>query len=168
MDNRIAPRISPAGAGPAHIRHPGARSQGNFGRTLADVLKISQHAEQRLRQRGLAVGAEELEGLSQAVAAADRAGSKMAAVVTGETVLVVSPPNRTLVTAVGIQSDRMTLINRVDTLVFVGRTSKAAPAPEGTSSPRRTEGALPAGHWSLWDHATLSGAQIELPGKERE
>lgn len=168
MDNRMLPRVGPvpADAPSAPSRRPYAPASG-FEKALAGVLKVSQHAEKRLRERNLKLGAEDMKGLSEAVAAAGRAGSKMAAVVAGGTVLVVSPQNRTVVTALGI-SDQMTMINRVDTLVFVGRTSRAEAAQEETASPGRTEGALPAGHWSLWDQSTLSETPIDHPGKERD
>lgn len=124
-----------------------------FKSTLEQVLTVSAHAKGRLAERGVHFSAEELPAVAQAVDRAAQAGSKTAAVVTGQAVLVVAPATRTVITALPLNTPEMTMVNRVDTLVFLGRTSN-----EETRRSGRTEGAPrrgASGSWSLIDAETL-------------
>jgi len=129
----------------------------SFKSALEQVLTVSTHAQDRLAERGFQFAAGELPGVSRAVDAAAKAGSKTAAVVTNHGILVVSPANRTVITALALNTGEMTMVNRVDTLVFVGRTSD-----EETPRSGRIEGAQHSsvgGHWSLVDAPSLDGGQ---------
>ena len=140
-----------------------------FRSQLEEVLTVSSHAKTRLKERGIQFGAQELSSVSQAVDKARQAGSKTAAVVTGSTVLVVSPATRTVITALPLNQEgqSLTMINRVDTLVFTGRTSTSTStsiSTQGTQRSGRTEGAQPKvarGHWSLLSAENLSDGKAD-------
>ena len=154
MDERIAgiggaPRATGVSPPPRPAASP-------FQDALAGVLKVSSHAQDRIQARGFQFRPEELQAVADAMDAAAKAGSKTAAVVTEQAVLVVSPKNRTVITAIALNLQQpMTLVNRIDTLVFLGRTST-----EETQRSRPTEGApTPVGHWSLLDSNTVGGVK---------
>ena len=138
-----------------------------FKSQLEEVLTVSSHAKTRLKERGIQFGAQELSSVSQAVDKARQAGSKTAAVVTASTVLVVSPATRTVITALPLNQEgqSLTMINRVDTLVFAGRTSTStSTSMEETQRSGRTEGAqanVAGGHWSLLSADNLSAGKAE-------
>ncbi len=140
-----------------------------FKSQLEEVLTVSSHAKTRLKERGIQFGAQELSSVSRAVDKARQAGSKTAAVVTASTVLVVSPATRTVITALPLNQEgqSLTMINRVDTLVFAGRTSTStstSTSMEETQRSGRTEGAqakVAGGHWSLLSADNLSAGKAE-------
>lgn len=130
-----------------------------FQSQLDQVLTVSAHAKARLAERGVHLAPESAKAVAQAVDMAKAAGSKTAAVVTEGAVLVVSPPTGTVITAMTTDGSPMTMVNRIDTVVFVGRTSR-----EETPRSGRIEGApSTVGHWSLLDAQTIAaGSSHEI------
>ncbi len=119
-------------------------------RELVDAkVSFSRHAEQRMRERNIALSPQDMTLLHQAMGQARSAGAKQAAIVMDPGIFIVAPQNNTVITTVAKNTGQpMQLISQVDALVLVGRTSS-----EGASSPRPTDGGQPAPvHWSLIDN----------------
>jgi len=66
---------------------------------VSGELKFSQHAEARLKSRGIALGTAEMEKLKGAVDTLASKGGKESLVMVGDAALVVSVKNRTVITA---------------------------------------------------------------------
>lgn len=115
-------------------------------RDLVDArVTFSRHAQQRMQERQIHLSTHDLSLLTQAMSQARAAGAKQAAVVMEPGIFIVAPGQNTVITTVPKNGEQpMQLISHVDALVLVGRTSS-----EEASSPRPTDGGLPAVHWSL-------------------
>ncbi|MFD1674698.1 hypothetical protein [Alicyclobacillus fodiniaquatilis] len=78
---------------------------------------ISQHAQQRLAQRGIQLSTTDLEAMHQAATQAQQKGAKNAYMILGQSGLVVNLPSRTVVTAMDNQAN--TVVTQIDSVVFV-------------------------------------------------
>lgn len=95
----------------------------SFQRILADEisakLKFSQHAQQRLKQRNIELGAEELTKLNAAAQKAREKGAKESLILYKDLALIVSIKNNTVITAVDGQSLRENVFTNIDSAVIV-------------------------------------------------
>jgi len=82
-------------------------------------LKFSQHAEQRLRQRGIHFGPEQLGEIARAVDQAAAKGARDSLVLYRDVAMIVSVPNRTVVTAMDGASMREHVFTQIDSAVIV-------------------------------------------------
>jgi flagellar operon protein len=87
-------------AAPVQGTAQGAAFGAAFKQALTEPLRLSAHAAERLRQAGLSLSPEDLRSAEAAVGAAGAKGSQTALVLLGSLALVVSVPNRTVVTAI--------------------------------------------------------------------
>jgi flagellar operon protein len=94
----VGPVGSGSAAAPARTER-GAGFADAFQQALSP-LRLSAHAAERLRQSGISLGPEAMASANAAVAAAAAKGSQSALVLLGKLALVVSVPNRTVVTVV--------------------------------------------------------------------
>ncbi|WAH35400.1 hypothetical protein [Alicyclobacillus dauci] len=83
----------------------------------ASQWNISQHAQQRLQQRGITLSNRDLLAMDKVATQAEAKGAKNAYMVLGQTGLVVNLPSRTVVTAMDHRTD--TVITQIDSVVFV-------------------------------------------------
>ena len=82
-------------------------------------LKFSQHAEQRLRQRGIVLDNDQLKRISGAVEQAAAKGAKDSLVLFRDIAMIVSVPNRTVVTAIDGASTKEHVFTQIDSAVVV-------------------------------------------------
>ncbi len=92
-----------------------------FSRELAGDRDVhfSKHASQRLFSRGIEVSDEMLEGLAGAIDRAAGKGSRETLVLTDNAALVVSVPNRTVVTAFDRDNLRDGVVTSIDSAVIL-------------------------------------------------
>ncbi|MFD2333196.1 TIGR02530 family flagellar biosynthesis protein [Cohnella sp. GCM10020058] len=85
----------------------------------AESLKFSHHAEQRLSQRGIKLGPEQLSAIASAVDQASAKGAKDSLVLYRNVALIVNVPSRTVVTAMDDKSILQHVFTNIDSAVFV-------------------------------------------------
>lgn len=98
----VDPRgVDPRGTG---VEGPDAAKGPGFDEILAGEIggsvKLSAHARERLRTRGIELGGVELERLGQAMDRIARKGGRESLVLGEQAAFVVSVPNRTVITAI--------------------------------------------------------------------
>lgn len=82
-------------------------------------LKISAHARERMEQRQINLGEEELQQISDAVERAEDKGARSSLLLYGDVALVASVDNRTIVTAVDGDESREHIFTGIDSAVIV-------------------------------------------------
>jgi len=82
-------------------------------------LKFSQHAEQRLRQRGIELLPDQIGRIASAIDQAAAKGAKDSLVLFRDIAMIVSVPNRTVVTAMDGQSMKEHIFTQIDSAVVV-------------------------------------------------
>ena len=85
----------------------------------AEGVKFSQHAQDRLRARNITFSAAELANLEGAVTSVAQKGGKESLVMMGDSALVVSVKNRTVVTALDRAQMRGSVFTNIDSAVFI-------------------------------------------------
>ena len=98
-----------------------AESGGISFQTLLDQqkLKFSHHAEQRLKQRGIAFDTDQLDRIAGAVDQAAAKGARDSLVLYRDIAMIVSVPNRTVVTAMDGASMKEHIFTQIDSAVVV-------------------------------------------------
>lgn len=86
----------------------------------AQSLRFSQHAEQRLAQRGIKLAPEQLQRIASAVDQASAKGAKDSLVLCQDVAMIVNVPSRTVITAMDGQSMQQHIFTNIDSAVFVG------------------------------------------------
>lgn len=126
MDNRIyfpqtavPPVTTGRNQGGKTSSAPAGAFQKILDRQVADELKFSQHAQQRLKSRNIELGEVELEQLKQAVQRAREKGACDSLVLMRDLALVVSVKNATVITAVDGDSMRDNVFTNIDSAVIV-------------------------------------------------
>lgn len=115
--NRIAD--SPAG----NIRIN--QSKQNFGDILSaeftknEELKLSAHAERRLRERNVTLNQEDMQKIKGAVNKAAAKGSRESLVIYGDLALVANIKNKTIITAMEGKDMQEHVFTNIDSAVFV-------------------------------------------------
>ncbi|XID95123.1 TIGR02530 family flagellar biosynthesis protein [Paenibacillaceae bacterium WGS1546] len=82
-------------------------------------LKFSHHAEQRLQQRGIRLMPDQLARIENALDQAAAKGAKDSLVLFRDIAMIVSVPNRTVVTAMDGQSMKEHIFTQIDSAVVV-------------------------------------------------
>ncbi len=125
-DRFVVGQLSPGRAAPIQgmrttSRSAIAESDGISFQTLLDQqkLKFSHHAEQRLKQRGIALDPEQLDRISGAVDQAAAKGARDSLVLYRDIAMIVSVPNRTVVTAMDGASMKEHIFTQIDSAVVV-------------------------------------------------
>lgn len=85
----------------------------------AESLKFSHHAEQRLSQRGIELGPEQLSAIASALDQASAKGAKDSLVLYRNVAMIVNVPSRTVVTAMDDKSMQQHVFTNIDSAVFV-------------------------------------------------
>ena len=116
-------RTEKRGAEPSVLVSP--KKQGAFGDILssefkkADDLKLSAHAEKRLRERNVTLNKEDMQKIEGAVQKAAAKGSKESLVIYGDLALVTSIRNKTIITAIEGKDMEDHVFTNIDSTVFV-------------------------------------------------
>lgn len=82
-------------------------------------LKFSNHAVDRMRQRGIKYDAEQLARIENAVAKAAEKGAKETLVFTDDSAMIVAVNNNTVVTVMDKTSLKENVFTNIDSTVFV-------------------------------------------------
>ncbi len=96
-----------------------------FGELLQDSingvsgLKLSAHAERRLKERNIILNSEDMAKIGDAVTKAAAKGSRESLVMYGNIALVASVKNRTLITAMDGDSLQEHVFTNIDSAVIV-------------------------------------------------
>ncbi|MCC3381347.1 TIGR02530 family flagellar biosynthesis protein [Paenibacillus farraposensis] len=83
------------------------------------VLKLSNHAVKRLEQRGIELRSDQMEKINSAVDKAAAKGAKESLILMQDMALIVSVPNRTVVTAMDKQSMEDNVFTQIDSAVII-------------------------------------------------
>jgi len=96
--------------------------------TFSEVLKsrlekeagvtFSAHTMERLRERGISLGADELSRLSEAVSRAEEKGASDSLILMDDKAFIVSVRNRTVVTAMTGESMKEHVFTNIDSTVI--------------------------------------------------
>ena len=81
-------------------------------------IDFSAHAEKRLAQRGIELSQADMDRLTQAVDRAKTKGAKESLVLLNGLAFVVSVPNRTVITAIDMESMKENVITNIDSAVI--------------------------------------------------
>ncbi|MCV9950565.1 TIGR02530 family flagellar biosynthesis protein [Paenibacillus sp. BT-177] len=91
-----------------------------FGQVLQEqVLKLSNHAAKRLEQRGIELRSDQMAKINSAVDKAAAKGAKESLILMQDMALIVSVPNRTVVTAMDKQSMEDNVFTQIDSAVII-------------------------------------------------
>lgn len=125
MNDRITVgRLFPANVPPATITQNRVNSVSKdarpFGQVLQDqVLKLSNHAAKRLEQRGIELRSDQMAKINSAVDKAAAKGAKESLILMQDMALIVSVPNRTVVTAMDKKSMEDNVFTQIDSAVII-------------------------------------------------
>jgi flagellar operon protein len=105
----------------------GGKQVGNstpFARVLDDKLtgqpvRLSQHAVERLKSRGITLSEADMKQLAGAVDSVAQKGGKDSLIMMGDAALVVSVKNRTVVTAMDRQAMKGNVFTNIDSAVVI-------------------------------------------------
>ncbi|MCF7802845.1 MAG: hypothetical protein K9N46_07185 [Candidatus Marinimicrobia bacterium] len=84
-----------------------------------ETVKFSSHAQQRIQQRKIPFGPDDLNLLSDAITKAAEKGSKESLVLMDSKAFVVSVPNRTVITAVDRAQMQDNVFTNIDSTVLL-------------------------------------------------
>ncbi|OPX88934.1 TIGR02530 family flagellar biosynthesis protein [Pelotomaculum sp. PtaB.Bin117] len=86
-------------------------------------IKISAHAEKRLKERNIVLAQDDLERINTAVKQAESKGSRESLIIYGDLALITSVRNKTIVTAMegGMTADHV--FTNIDSAVIIRQTS---------------------------------------------
>ncbi|ADO56068.1 TIGR02530 family flagellar biosynthesis protein [Paenibacillus polymyxa] len=125
MNDRITVgRLFPTNVPPAAISQNRLNSVTKdtkpFGQVLQEqVLKLSNHAAKRLEQRGIELRSDQMAKINSAVDKAAAKGAKESLILMQDMALIVSVPNRTVVTAMDKQSMEDNVFTQIDSAVII-------------------------------------------------
>lgn len=125
MSDRITiGQLYPAAVHPSVLQRPSqakeTTKETSFERLLQqNLLKFSNHAAKRLEQRGIELGSRQLDEISSAVDKAAAKGSKESLILMKDMALIVSVPNRTVVTALDGKSMKDNVFTQIDSAVII-------------------------------------------------
>lgn len=83
-----------------------------------EPVRLSQHAQERLRSRGITLTDADMKKLEGAVDSVAQKGGKESLILMGDAALVVSVKNRTVVTAMDRQGMKGNVFTNIDSAVF--------------------------------------------------
>ena len=109
---------------PEQVRQPGKPKGPSFEDILTGVrrgpdVKLSAHAQQRIQARGLKIGDPELTRLGDAMDMARDKGCRETLMLMDDSALVVSVPNRTVITAMGRNDLQGNIVTNIDSTMIV-------------------------------------------------
>lgn len=88
-------------------------------KTTFEGLRFSQHALERMTNRGISLRPEDLVKLNEAVERAASKGSKESLILMGDNALIVSVKNRTVITAMDREAMKENVFTNIDSTVIL-------------------------------------------------
>ncbi|HEX7058026.1 MAG TPA: TIGR02530 family flagellar biosynthesis protein [Bacilli bacterium] len=114
------PPVAPTQKKPVSPAAAGGIGQKSFRELFAsELVRLSQHAESRLIQRGIRFTPEQMTKIEAAIDKAAAKGAKDSLIVMQDLALIVSVKNRTIVTAVDSASVKDNVFTNIDSAVIV-------------------------------------------------
>lgn len=119
------PLVIPPSTKPARTRTDVSVGRASpFAKILDDKLqgqgiKFSQHAQERLRARGITLSESDLKNLAGAMDNVAKKGGKESLILQGDTAFVVSIANRTVITAMDRKSMAGSVITNIDSAAVI-------------------------------------------------
>ena len=119
------PLVIPPSTKPARTRTDVSVGKASpFAKILDDKLqgqgiKFSQHAQERLRARGITLSESDLKNLAGAMDNVAKKGGKESLIMQGDTAFVVSIANRTVITAMDRKSMAGSVITNIDSAAVI-------------------------------------------------
>lgn len=116
--NRIPPKVN------HNSTSQGLNQSGEAQKTFKQIfdekiIRFSQHAEQRLKQRGIEFNPDQLAKLETAIEKAAQKGAKDSLVLLQDVALIVNVKNRMVVTAMDGSSMKDNVFTKIDSAVVV-------------------------------------------------
>jgi len=113
--------VPPASTRRTSVQQPAvAFGKPTFQQLLQDqIVRISHHAEVRLKERGIQLQPEQLAKLGSAIDRASAKGAKDALMLMNGTALIVNVPKRTVVTALDGNSMKEHVFTQIDSAVII-------------------------------------------------
>lgn len=114
-----------SGNQPVPARKIDKKTEGGFERILQDKLqqnlelKVSKHAEMRLKSRNINLSKAQMEKISQAVSKAEQKGVKDSLLLVDDIALVVNIKNRTVITAADRNELKENVFTNIDGAVII-------------------------------------------------
>ncbi len=131
LENRILETSLARGTGQTSAANPAALPTAggpSFGKVLQDQLaaqaaqagvKFSGHAQTRLASRNITFSGEDIAKLGSAITRAASKGARESLMLMAQAALVVSVPNRTVITAVDKSSLRENIFTNIDSAMIL-------------------------------------------------
>lgn len=88
--------------------------------TFKEPLKFSAHATERMKERKVALTPELMRRMNEALDRAESKGIEESLVIAKDSAYIVSVPNRTVITAIDMDSMRNNVFTNIDGAVFIG------------------------------------------------
>jgi flagellar operon protein len=107
----------PAAVGSTQIAQQVSKALSSVG--VAESLKFSAHAVDRMKSRGISFAPDMMKGIENAVSRAASKGSKDTLVLAGDNALIVSVKNNTVVTVMDKNAMRDNVFTNIDSTVVV-------------------------------------------------
>jgi flagellar operon protein len=82
-------------------------------------LKFSNHAVERMNQRGIRVGPAEINRISQALDKAEKKGAKESLLIMGDSAMIANVKNKTIITAMDKEMLKENVFTNIDSTVFI-------------------------------------------------
>jgi flagellar operon protein len=129
----VQPNTSPIQPVPGGVPNAGRNSDPGTGNSFDTVLreqllqqapdapapvKFSTHAQQRLQQRDITLGEDDVAKINSAVDRAQEKGSKESLILLDDLAFVVSVKNRVVITAVDQPSMKQNVFTNIDSVVI--------------------------------------------------
>ena len=89
------------------------------GKNSLQGVKFSQHAQERLRSRGITLSEADLKSLAGAITSVAQKGGKESLIMQGDTAFVVSVANRTVITAMDRKCMVGSVITNIDSAAVI-------------------------------------------------
>lgn len=109
------------------IQKPKSQSAGKVDAKFEDMLKeqqkvqvkLSAHAQERLRQQNIVISPQDMDRINEAVNMAERKGSRESLMLLRDLALVVNITNRTVITAIDRSRQKDKVFTNIDSTIIL-------------------------------------------------
>lgn len=119
---QIRNKVEEINAGNTFARTLQKTQQQNAKATVGQSITLSAHASERLRSRGIVVTEQTMRDLSHAADTLAQKNAKESLVVVGTVGFVLSVPNRTVVTAMRLDTAEPSVITNIDSAIVMAKS----------------------------------------------
>ncbi len=124
ISNNLLKKAAKAHKGTLVISQPKPRVRRSFAEVLGDQrrdvqVKLSAHAEKRLRQQNITISPQDISRISDATRKAEMKGSRESLILLRDLALVVNIKNKTVITAVDKARQKDKIFTNIDSTVIL-------------------------------------------------